>query len=263
MTQFPQMPILYVPPPEPAYIPSNGEILYALLYRAPGAGRHPTLICCHGSPGSPIDGMPLGYALRAFGWNVLTFHYRGMWLSSGEPSPADAPADLRAVVDFARADPGVDPERIAIRGYSFGAWATTHYVPTDQRIRTVLLVSPYVWPFTLTPEMKEMLRRNLETRATPRANATLHGYKSLEAASRAFDSFPAIPSALDVAPQLADRRVLLVTGDNEDVVPPEQAPALARAIGTGEWKRHPDAAHAWIGSHQEWLTTTIVEWLTA
>ena len=62
-------------------------------------------------------------------------------------------------------------------------------------------------------------------------------------------------------PRLADRRVLIVTGDKEEIVPPKLA-ALARAIGSSEWTRHLEAPHAWRGAHEEWLTTTIVEWLT-
>jgi predicted alpha/beta-fold hydrolase len=59
-------------------IPSGGVGMNALLMRASGSARKPTLVLLHGLPGNEQN-LDLAQAVRRAGWNVLTMHYRGSW----------------------------------------------------------------------------------------------------------------------------------------------------------------------------------------
>ena len=59
----------------------SGVTLDARLYQAAGAGPHPTLVMLDGLPGWHTQA-DIDMAARRAGWNVLVFHYRGLW---GEP----------------------------------------------------------------------------------------------------------------------------------------------------------------------------------
>ncbi|MGE3334248.1 MAG: alpha/beta hydrolase family protein [Rhodospirillaceae bacterium] len=57
-------------------VPSGGSMMNAVLFKAAGAGNHPTLLLLHGMPGNEQN-LDVAYAARRAGWSVLTFHPRG------------------------------------------------------------------------------------------------------------------------------------------------------------------------------------------
>jgi predicted alpha/beta-fold hydrolase len=59
------------------HIPSHGVEINGLLYAPPGSGKHPTLVICHGLPGTEKN-LDLAQAVRRAGWNAVTFNYRGV-----------------------------------------------------------------------------------------------------------------------------------------------------------------------------------------
>src|ERR1700743_1035826 len=64
-------------------IPSEGSLLAGFLYKANGAGKHPTLLLLHGYPGNERN-LDLAQGVRAHGWNVIYFDYRGSGGSPGD-----------------------------------------------------------------------------------------------------------------------------------------------------------------------------------
>src|SRR6476659_8796575 len=60
------------------FIPSGGATVAGLIYRANGAQKHPTLIMLHGYPGNERN-LDVAQVVRAHGWNVIYFDYRGSW----------------------------------------------------------------------------------------------------------------------------------------------------------------------------------------
>src|SRR6478735_9232341 len=65
------------------FIPSGDALLAGLIYRANGSSKHPTLLLLHGYPGNERN-LDIAQAVRAHGWNVIYFDYRGSWGSQGK-----------------------------------------------------------------------------------------------------------------------------------------------------------------------------------
>ena len=59
-------------------IPSGNSKLAGFIYKANGAQKHPTLLLLHGFPGNERN-LDLAQVVRAHGWNVIYFDYRGSW----------------------------------------------------------------------------------------------------------------------------------------------------------------------------------------
>src|SRR4051812_41056545 len=64
------------------FIPSGNAMLAGFIYKANGAGKHPTLLLLHGFPGNERN-LDLAQVVRARGWNAIYFDYRGSWGSQG------------------------------------------------------------------------------------------------------------------------------------------------------------------------------------
>jgi len=105
-------------------IPSAGSKLQGFIYKAGGSGKHPTLLLLHGYPGNERN-LDLAQVVRARGWNVVYFDYRGSWASQGSFSFKNCVEDVVNVAAFFRkyADSfHVDTSNIALFGHSMGGW---------------------------------------------------------------------------------------------------------------------------------------------
>jgi uncharacterized protein len=127
------------------HIPSHGVTINGLVYQPSGAGPHPTIVICHGLPGSEKN-LDLAQAVRRAGWNAVTFNYRGSWGSAGVYRFAQNLEDARAVLAYLR-DPenagrlGVDTKRIVLAGHSMGGWVTAKTAAEDHALVGAILFS--------------------------------------------------------------------------------------------------------------------------
>ena len=81
-------------------INSNGSRLAGgIMYTPNGNEKHPTLILLHGFPGNEKN-LDIAQVVRAHGWNVIYFNYRGSWGSEGKYSFENCVEDAKAVVDY-------------------------------------------------------------------------------------------------------------------------------------------------------------------
>jgi fermentation-respiration switch protein FrsA (DUF1100 family) len=161
---------------------------------APPAGH---LLLCHGNGGNVGDRVIPIALLRAAGFDVLAFDYRGYGRSSGRASEEgtyrDARAARAALLERAR----VDPERVFYLGESLGA-AVAIELASEHPPAGLVLQSPFT-------SIRDMAR--------------LH--------------YPFIPRALvpDAYPSLRliralDVPLLIVHGDRDEIVPALHAEAL-------------------------------------
>jgi pimeloyl-ACP methyl ester carboxylesterase len=106
------------------FIPSGGVLMPGLIYRANGTERHPTLLLLHGYPGNERN-LDLAQVVRARGWNVIYFDYRGSWGSQGRFSFKNCVEDVINVVAFCKKYQDsfhIDTANIDLFGHSMGGF---------------------------------------------------------------------------------------------------------------------------------------------
>ncbi len=117
------------------------------MLHLPGSDRHPAAIVCHPHPlyGGTMDNgvvVAIAQALAARGVAALRFNFRGMGRSQGRfDGGAGETDDARGALAFLRAQRGVDPQRLYVVGYSFGAWVGLRCAG-DAEIAGVVAVAP-------------------------------------------------------------------------------------------------------------------------
>jgi dienelactone hydrolase len=120
----------------------------AWLYR-PTGGPTSCVVMAHGFSLTRHDGLaPYAERLAERGAAVLVFDHRYLGDSGGQPRQrfrARAQReDWRNAVSFARAQAGVDPERIVLWGFSFGGGNAVETALADARIAATIALCPMV-----------------------------------------------------------------------------------------------------------------------
>lgn len=107
----------------------------------------PCIVMAHGLGGTRDAGLvPYARVFAEAGFPVLLFDYRHFGDSEGEPrqlvSVSRQLADWQAAIDFARRQPGIDPERIALWGSSFSGGHVIVAAARDGRVAAVSSQGP-------------------------------------------------------------------------------------------------------------------------
>lgn len=77
---------------------------------------------------------------------VLRFNFRGVGLSGGQhDNGRGEQADVAGALDWLLAQPGVDPGRVSVVGYSFGAWVGLAHARADPRVGATAAVGLVAW----------------------------------------------------------------------------------------------------------------------
>ena len=101
--------------------------LEGILHAVEGDGQFPAAVICHPHPlggGSMHNGVvvTIARALASRGVVALRFNFRGVGASQGvHDNGRGERDDVAAALDWLRAQPAVDPGRVSLVGYSFGA----------------------------------------------------------------------------------------------------------------------------------------------
>jgi pimeloyl-ACP methyl ester carboxylesterase len=106
------------------FIPSGNALLAGFIYKANGAQKHPTLLLLHGYPGNERN-LDLAQVVRAHGWNVIYFDYRGSWGSQGQFGFENCVEDVANVVAFCKKYQDslkIDTSNMVLFGHSMGGW---------------------------------------------------------------------------------------------------------------------------------------------
>ena len=123
-------------------IPFEGATLPGYFVSA-GEGKHPTLIVLGGYDSMAEDLMLwIGNACAPRGFNAFVFEGPGqvgaLDLNPGLLFRPDYEVPVRAAIDHVIGRPDVDPDRLAILGYSFGGYLAPRAAAGDPRIRAVV-----------------------------------------------------------------------------------------------------------------------------
>jgi acetyl esterase/lipase len=126
-------------------LPSAGSLLQGFMYKANGSKPHPTLLLLHGYPGNERN-LDLAQAVRAHGWNVVYFNYRGSWASQGEFSFRHCVEDVKNVVAYLKENAvkmQIDPQQIALFGHSMGGFVCLKALQEMPEIKKGFAVSAW------------------------------------------------------------------------------------------------------------------------
>ena len=105
----------------------------------------PAVIMLHGHPGGDKN-MDIAEALRANGYAVMIFSYRGLWGSHGDYSMSHNIEDVICAVDELRkrADEfRLDPERVFLFGHSMGGFSALNAIARGTPVKGAVLMAPY------------------------------------------------------------------------------------------------------------------------
>lgn len=257
-------------------IPCHGDTITGILTRPAGDGPFPLVILGHGLGAVAAMGLaPYAERFDAAGLATLRFDYRGFGRSGGEPrqwlSVKRQLQDWRAVLAHARTLPGIDPNRIALWGSSFGGGHVIR-VGTDPGVAAVVSQCPFtsgtaslralgarstlkILPGALYDALAAVLGRPARRVALvgPPGSAALMtapdaepGYRALVPAGTTFDDHVDGRIALTIATEAPGRSAGKVTApilfcvcDTDSVAPPKPTLRLAAKAPRGEIKRYP------------------------
>jgi fermentation-respiration switch protein FrsA (DUF1100 family) len=167
----------------------------------PAGADAPAVLVANGNGGSRELRAPLARALHEAGLSVLLFDYRGYGGNPGSPSEQGLALDVRAARAFLVEDAGVAGDRLLYFGESLGAAVVTE-LATEHPPAALVLRSPFV-------DLASV--------------AAVH-YPVLPVRALLRDRYP-------LAEQLArlDVPTVVVLGEADTIVPPEQSRAVAEA----------------------------------
>nr|WP_321509987.1 alpha/beta fold hydrolase [uncultured Hyphomonas sp.] len=246
---------------------SHGDRLNGLVYVAEGEGPHPAVVLLHGFPGNEKN-LDLAQDMRAAGWNVLFFHYRGAWGSEGDYTLTHVIEDVASAADFLRTHADqyrTNPDHIVLVGHSMGGFASLQAAARDDAIRCAAGIAP-----ANVGAMAEFFEADPQAKAGFMAYSDslqmLHGLtgeKIMAEIEANKDSF----ALQGLAPDLEGKRILIVGGDKDTSVPADAIilPLIAAyeadpAIDTTGVVLSGDHSFSW--SRDE-LISTVIDWAEA
>lgn len=219
-------------------IPSSAGFLVGRLYSPQGSGPHPLVVLAHGFPGSELN-FDLAVHLQGLGYHALVFHYRGAWGSEGDFSMTGALEDVASVLTYMRQpdtaeECGIDTDRIALVGHSFGGFLALMTAAQDPSVAACASIAGANYGLLLEqivskPEPRAQMEEMFEYAAS-----FLKGYTSKKYCDE-IANYGGKWNTIDYAPQLASRPLLLIGAEQDALLPNAQHhdPLVAAIERTG------------------------------
>lgn len=196
----------------------------------PGRGERescPTVCICHGIPsGIPRDSNDVSYPAFAEricdeGFAVFIFNFRGTGESGGNIDMTGWTSDLKAVIDYLTILPVIDNNNLTLLGFSAGAAVSICVTSKDTRVGAVIACAcPSTFDFG-DPEPLIDRFRNI---------GCIRNDNFPESVDKWKDDFNAV-RPIDAISKIADREILIVHGNRDDVVDVSQAYRLFAEAG--------------------------------
>ncbi|MFL5781620.1 MAG: alpha/beta hydrolase [Thermoleophilaceae bacterium] len=260
---------------------SGGDECAAWLYRPPAGASSPCVVLGHGWSGVREQRLD-AYAERfaAAGLAALVFDYRHFGASGGQPRQlldiGRQHEDWHAAIGFARGLDGVDPDRVALWGTSFGGGHVMSVAAADPRTAAVVAQVPFADGLRNLPHLglrhalvlvREGLRDQIAAAlgrpphmipsvgppgsvavmTTPDADP---GFHALDPAVSTWRNETAARVCLAVAGYRPIRRaahiacpILFQIAADDAITPPQYAEAAARHAPRSEVRRYAGAGH--------------------
>lgn len=199
------------------FIPSGEVLMSGFMLGANGQGPNPSVILLHGYPGNEKN-LDLAQSMRRAGFNVLFFHYRGAWGSQGTYAFSHLADDVTAALDYLKTNSEalkVDINRLSIIGHSIGGFTALRAASQNDDVVCVGGLA--------AANLGEYARRDASAKQGFKRYTdhlfVLNGFdgaKALAEINRYADAF----DVTTYGDQLKGKSVLLITGEQDIVVPP-------------------------------------------
>jgi dipeptidyl aminopeptidase/acylaminoacyl peptidase len=207
---------------EEVYFSSRDGLRLHGLYLAGQAGS-PVLLLCHGYYRSLAEPFSLGCELNRLGYHVFLFDFRGCGRSGGRFTTLGyrEVADVLGAVDYLHERLGQRP--LGVLGISMGAVAALRAAPDCPMIAAIVADSAYA-------DLKDTIRhKTAETLRLPFLVGL--GWASIRVGEWLSGGNLAAVRAVDAAARFAPRPLLLIHGERDDYLPPDNAQRLFQAAG--------------------------------
>jgi len=172
--------------PEEVVFPSGGRELHGFLWKPDGAGPFPAIVWNHGSEKLPGSQPILAGFYTAHSYVLFIPHRRGQGRSPGnyiQDLVADAPPrerarrmvelqeeavdDVIAALNYLKAQPFVDPARIAISGCSYGGIQTLLSGERDLGVKALIPFAPGAMSWEQNAPLQDRLLRAVDLAKAP------------------------------------------------------------------------------------------------
>ncbi len=200
----------------------DGVRIRGWLLRVAESTPGPAVVLCHGAWTGRRECLPLALRFRERGYTVLVFDFRAHGLSEGRYISVGHHEmnDVLGAVHYVKARPEVDPERIAVIGFSMGAAAAIRAAARCPDIRTLVADSAYA---SFAEAVRYSFRQVMHFPHYP------FGLLALRWARWILRVDPQQLRPIDAIAQVAPRPVLIVHGQEDEVVPVRHAYMLFKA----------------------------------
>ena len=231
----------------------------------PGDERRPGILVLPGYAGNPLfDCIHMMKRLAADGWFAFSFAYRGFGQSEGVRTrhrPMEQVQDAYNALSFMETIDGIDPQRLGIFGTSFGGahgiWVAAH----DERVKCLvtsvavtngqrwmkLLRRPWEW-FAFKDRIAEEARQRVRGAdpgllsideiiiRDPHAQREMEIQRGKTLQKGVELDLASVAALFDFRPdwlihRISPRPVLMIYGERDNIVPPEEALECYAACG--------------------------------
>ncbi len=230
-------------PVEPVTIPFNQTRLPGYFIKG-GEGKRPTLLALSGFDGS-IEELYhfIGKAARDRGWHCLLFSGPGqrdaLHLNPGLVFRPDYEVPVASVVNYVLTIPEVDPEQLAIIGYSFGGYFASRAAAGNPRIKACVANSLIVggtqdlvpFPLRLFPPSTINWAVNALSKISPGLRWALENGRWTFGSENPYDFITTLaPYTLKGTEERMQAPLLCIFGEQEFISGPANSPDKIRDI---------------------------------
>lgn len=279
---------------EKVSFPSDGLELKGVLHlpeNAVSSHRRPAVIVLHGF-GSNKDGGISKVAAELFaslGYVTLAFDMRGCGESEGERGRViclEQVEDTRHAIDYLLTRPEVDPEKIAVMGFSFGAAVAIYTAGVEKRAAACISVggwgdgekkfrlqhaSPEAWAkfSSMLEEGRKQMAQGRSMRVPrfdivpirPDIRGNLSGGSIMEFPFEVVESMYTF-RAIDVVSRIQPRPLLLLHPAHDTVTPTQQSIDLFMQAGQPtELHLMAEVDHFMLGEGNPVVRSVLTSWL--
>lgn len=181
-----------------------------------------TIVLLHGYMLTKEFMLPWALQLAQSGYRVVLVDLRGHGKSGGAQITfgKQEVADLKQVLDYLQAYGECD-EAIGVMGFSYGATLALHWAADDSRVRTVVAIAPYNRPDETFERLVRLLKLPISASAARKAVALAAERLELDWTGWSGEA----------AMRKVRVPVLLISGEKDEICPPEDIAALQSVAG--------------------------------